>query len=170
MNTTNGVSAGPAQHQHEIVAAGLITREHGYLYFVRGTEVWRRKIAGPRAEQPPAELVTEIPSPRERGYLYNIDAAGNVRRTPMARGMGRPGPRPAAPGSRRDRRERRQRAAKAAPPKAPVKAPPRARQRTEPAPVADDALTLAGEALRAAGEALRAVALLLGAPARKGRR
>jgi hypothetical protein len=66
----------------EKVARPGLTREPGYLYFLRGEEIWRTPLK--RASDPPrpggAELVVPASFVREDGWLYFLDADGDVSR------------------------------------------------------------------------------------------
>ncbi len=59
-----------------------IARERGFLYFLRGSEVWRTPMKRPGERVPPAapELVSADAFVREDGWLYFLDAQGDVSR------------------------------------------------------------------------------------------
>ena len=72
----------------ERVAKLGVKREPGYLYFLRGSDVWRspmKRAGGPSAAGK-AEKVAHGNFNREEGYLYFIDKAGDVARAKRAVG------------------------------------------------------------------------------------
>ena len=72
----------------EKVAKLNIKRENGYLYFLRGTEVWKTpmKRAGQASPAGKAEKVASGSFNREEGYLYFLDSHGDVSRAKRAVG------------------------------------------------------------------------------------
>ena len=72
----------------EKVAKLNIKRETGYLYFLRGTEVWKTpmKRAGQASPAGKAEKVANGSFNREEGYLYFLDSHGDVSRAKRAVG------------------------------------------------------------------------------------
>ena len=72
----------------EKVAKLNIKRENGYLYFLRGTEVWKTpmKRAGQASPAGKAEKVANGSFNREEGYLYFLDSHGDVSRAKRAVG------------------------------------------------------------------------------------
>jgi hypothetical protein len=65
----------------EKVAAAGIERRLGFLYFIRGNEVWRIAGPGPGATSTAApERVAAAEFRREPGYFYFLDADGDVAR------------------------------------------------------------------------------------------
>ena len=72
----------------EKVAKLNIKRETGYLYFLRGTEVWKTpmKRAGQASPAGKAEKVASGSFNREEGYLYFLDSHGDVSRAKRAVG------------------------------------------------------------------------------------
>ena len=72
----------------EKVAKVGVKRESGYLYFLRGSDVWRspmKRAGGPSAAGK-AEKVASGNFSREEGYLYFIDKNGDVSRAKRAVG------------------------------------------------------------------------------------
>ena len=64
----------------EVVARIGVKREPGYLYFLRGSDVWKtpmKRAGGPSAAGK-AEKVASGNFKREEGYLYFLDGSGNV--------------------------------------------------------------------------------------------
>jgi len=65
-----------------------VKREPGFLYFLRGTEVWKTPMK--RAGGPPAagkaSKVAGANFSREEGYLYFLDQAGDIARAKRAVG------------------------------------------------------------------------------------
>lgn len=72
----------------DVVCKLGIKREPGWLYFLRGTDVMRapmkRSIAAGKSK---AEKVAAAIFTREDGYLYFLDANGDISKA--ARGVGR---------------------------------------------------------------------------------
>jgi hypothetical protein len=65
-----------------------VKREHGYLYFLRGSDVWKtpmKRAGGPSAAGK-AEKVASGGFKREEGYLYFLDSNGDVARAKRAVG------------------------------------------------------------------------------------
>src|SRR5438270_5572123 len=65
-----------------------VKREPGYLYFLRGTDVWKtpmKRAGGPSAANK-AEKVAAGGFKREEGYLYFLDSNGDVARAKRAVG------------------------------------------------------------------------------------
>lgn len=60
----------------KVVALG-VKREKGWLYFLRGCEVWRMELRGWRNTGEP-ELVTRAEFTREPNYLYHLDKDGDI--------------------------------------------------------------------------------------------
>ncbi|HEX9104341.1 MAG TPA: hypothetical protein VF997_19155 [Polyangia bacterium] len=63
-------------------------REPGYLYFLRGSDVWKtpmKRAGGPSAAGK-AEKVAAGNFTRAEGYLYFLDSAGDVSRAKRAVG------------------------------------------------------------------------------------
>jgi hypothetical protein len=72
----------------EKVAKLGVKREPGYLYFLRGSDVWKtpmKRAGGPSAAGK-AERVAGGNFKREEGYLYFLDSAGDVSRAKRAVG------------------------------------------------------------------------------------
>src|SRR5205823_1887393 len=72
----------------EKVAKLGVKREPGYLYFLRGSDVWMtpmKRAGGPSAAGK-AEKVASGNFKREEGYLYFLDGNGNVARAKRAVG------------------------------------------------------------------------------------
>jgi hypothetical protein len=72
----------------EVVAKLGVKRESGYLYFLRGSDVWKtpmKRAGGPSAAGK-AEKVASGSFKREEGYLYFLDGHGNVSRAKRAVG------------------------------------------------------------------------------------
>ena len=72
----------------EVVSKVGVQRESGYLYFLRGSDVWKapmKRAGGPSAEGK-AEKVAAGNFKREEGYLYFLDKNGNVARAKRAVG------------------------------------------------------------------------------------
>jgi hypothetical protein len=72
----------------EVVAKLGVKRESGYLYFLRGSDVWKtpmKRAGGPSAAGK-AEKVASGGFKREEGYLYFLDGHGNVARAKRAVG------------------------------------------------------------------------------------
>jgi len=71
----------------EKVAKVGVKRELGYLYYLRGSDVWKTPMK--RAGGPPAggkaEKVVSCNFKREEGYLYFLDKDGDVARAKMKR-------------------------------------------------------------------------------------
>lgn len=69
----------------EKVAKVGVKRESGFLYYLRGNEVWRSpmKRGGGKAgsTESQAEKVADAPFKREATYLYFIDAEGDISRS-----------------------------------------------------------------------------------------
>jgi hypothetical protein len=70
----------PKKKNVEQVVKLDVKRESGYLYFIRGSEVWRSPMRGGGE----ASLVAKGEFKRESGYLYFLDSKGNISRSPMA--------------------------------------------------------------------------------------
>ena len=72
----------------EVIANTGVKRESGYLYFLRGSDIWRTpmKRAGGPSVAGKAERVHAGDFKREDGYLYFIDKGGNVARAKRAVG------------------------------------------------------------------------------------
>jgi hypothetical protein len=70
----------------EIVERTQIQREVGYLYFLRGADVWRTplKRAGKQSPDDGPALVALGHFTREDGYLYYLDRNGDVARVKRA--------------------------------------------------------------------------------------
>ncbi len=65
-----------------------VKREPGYLYFLRGSDVWKtpmKRAGGPSAAGK-AEKVASGGFKREEGYLYFLDSNGDVARAKRAVG------------------------------------------------------------------------------------
>ncbi len=72
----------------EKVAKVGVKREPGYLYFLRGSDVWKtpmKRAGGPSAAGK-AEKVAGGNFKREEGYLYFLDSNGDVSRAKRAVG------------------------------------------------------------------------------------
>ena len=72
----------------EKVAKLGVKREPGYLYFLRGSDVWKtpmKRAGGPSAAGK-AEKVASGGFKREEGYLYFLDSNGDVARAKRAVG------------------------------------------------------------------------------------
>ena len=72
----------------EKVAKLGVKREPGYLYFLRGSDVWKtpmKRAGGPSAAGK-AEKVAGGNFKREEGYLYFLDSNGDVSRAKRAVG------------------------------------------------------------------------------------
>jgi hypothetical protein len=72
----------------EKVAKLGVKRESGYLYFLRGSDVWKtpmKRAGGPSAAGK-AEKVASGGFKREEGYLYFLDSNGDVSRAKRAVG------------------------------------------------------------------------------------
>jgi hypothetical protein len=72
----------------EKVAKLGVKREPGYLYFLRGSDVWKtpmKRAGGPSAAGK-AERVSGGSFKREEGYLYFLDSNGDVSRAKRAIG------------------------------------------------------------------------------------
>jgi hypothetical protein len=74
---------------YEKVAVLGVKREAGYLYFLRGSDVYRTALNGPQNHGLPtpstktgAEKVAEGNFTRDPNYLYFIDESGDVSRVP----------------------------------------------------------------------------------------
>ncbi len=66
----------------EVVAKLGQKREPGYLYFIKGTDLWRapmKRAGGPSAAGK-KEKVASAEFKREDGYLYFLDKSGNISR------------------------------------------------------------------------------------------
>ena len=75
--------------QKEHVYTSGVTKEAGYLYYVKGSsnmEIWRSEMARAGKGGGNAQKVADAGVNRESGFLYYIDKNGNVARSPMARG------------------------------------------------------------------------------------
>jgi hypothetical protein len=72
----------------EKVAKLGVKREPGYLYFLRGADVWKTpmKRAGQASPAGKAEKVANGGFKREEGYLYFLDSNGDVSRAKRAVG------------------------------------------------------------------------------------
>src|SRR5438552_13507812 len=65
-----------------------VKREPGFLYFLRGTDVWKtpmKRAGGPSAAGKP-QKVTSGNFTRAEGYLYFLDSNGDVSRAKRAVG------------------------------------------------------------------------------------
>ena len=72
----------------EKVAKLGVKREPGFLYFLRGSDVWKtpmKRAGGPSAAGK-AEKVASGNFTRAEGYLYFLDSAGDVSRAKRAVG------------------------------------------------------------------------------------
>jgi hypothetical protein len=72
----------------EKVAKLGVKREPGYLYFLRGSDVWKtpmKRAGGPSAAGK-AEKIAGGNFTREEGYLYFLDKNGDVSRAKRAVG------------------------------------------------------------------------------------
>ena len=72
----------------EKVAKIGVKREPGFLYFLRGSDVWKapmKRAGGPSAAGK-AEKVASGNFARAEGYLYFLDSAGDVSRAKRAVG------------------------------------------------------------------------------------
>src|SRR5438445_3144265 len=72
----------------EKVAKVGVKREPGFLYFLRGSDVWKtpmKRAGGPSAAGK-AEKVAAGNFTRAEGYLYFLDSAGDVSRAKRAVG------------------------------------------------------------------------------------
>ena len=72
----------------EKVAKVGVKREPGYLYFLRGSDVWKtpmKRAGGPSAANK-AEKVAAGNFSRQEGYLYFLDSNGDVSRAKRAVG------------------------------------------------------------------------------------
>jgi hypothetical protein len=72
----------------EKVAKVGVKREPGYLYFLRGSDVWKtpmKRAGGPSAAGK-AEKVAAGNFTRQEGYLYFLDSNGDVARAKRAVG------------------------------------------------------------------------------------
>jgi hypothetical protein len=72
----------------EKVAKVGVKREPGFLYFLRGSDVWKtpmKRAGGPSAAGK-AEKVAAGNFARAEGYLYFLDSAGDVSRAKRAVG------------------------------------------------------------------------------------
>src|SRR5438309_9462825 len=72
----------------EKVAKLGVKREPGYLYFLRGSDVWKtpmKRAGGPSAAGK-AEKVSAGNFARAEGYLYFLDSQGDVSRAKRAVG------------------------------------------------------------------------------------
>ena len=82
----------------EVVENAGVTREKGYLYFLRGTNVFKqvtgRGIHGRGIHGVPSK-VYEGKFEREDGYMYFLDKDGNIARARLSVG-GQPRKKPAA--------------------------------------------------------------------------
>ena len=98
----------------EKVAKLGVKREAGYLYFLRGSDVWKtpmKRANGPSAAGK-AEKVAGGNFNREEGYLYFLDKNGDVSRAKRAVG-----------GQKRKKKAAPKKAAKKAAPKKAAKKP-----------------------------------------------
>jgi hypothetical protein len=70
----------------EKVAKVGVKREAGYLYFLRGSDVWKTpmKRSGGPAAAGKAVLVAKADFERDEGYLYFLDSKGDVSRAKRA--------------------------------------------------------------------------------------
>src|SRR5450432_2751224 len=64
-----------ARYRTEVVKKLGVRREAGWLYFLRGTDVWRARFGASESERVVAGSFT-----REAGYQYNLDGLGNIAR------------------------------------------------------------------------------------------
>lgn len=67
----------------EKVAKVGLKREAGYLYFLRGSDIWKSPMKRGKgdASGSAATKVQECGFTREQGYLYYLDAQGDVARS-----------------------------------------------------------------------------------------
>jgi hypothetical protein len=72
----------------EVVSKLGLAKEKGYLYFLRGSDVWKvpAKRAGESSPKGKQEKVAPGNFTREEGYLYFVDGKGNVARSMRAVG------------------------------------------------------------------------------------
>ena len=77
----------------EVVEKAGVKREKGYLYFLRGSDVFKQ-IAGRGRHGVPSK-VYDGTFEREDGYMYFIDREGNIARTLRSVG-GQPRKKPAS--------------------------------------------------------------------------
>ena len=82
---------------YEKVAELGVKREDNYLYFLRGSDVYRTELNGPQNHGLPtpstktgAEKVAEGNFTREPNYLYFIDEVGDVSRAPRLASQPKP--------------------------------------------------------------------------------
>lgn len=70
----------------KLIAKLGIKREPGFLYFLRGAEVWKTpmKRAGGTSDSGKAERVLKAEFEREEGYLYFLDSNGDISRAKRA--------------------------------------------------------------------------------------
>jgi hypothetical protein len=65
----------------EVVSELGIKREPGFLYFLRGTDVWKAPLKRPgKSVVSEVQKVVEGKFERERGFLYYINKSGHVAR------------------------------------------------------------------------------------------
>jgi hypothetical protein len=69
----------------QVVATLGIKRDKGFLYFLRGSEVWKTPMMrqGKPMHAGGAQKVATGNFKRETGYLYFLDKGGNVARSKM---------------------------------------------------------------------------------------
>ena len=63
-----------------------VKKEGGYLYYVKGGDVWRLEMARGADKGGNATKVADAGVKLESGWLYYIDKQGDVSRAKMARG------------------------------------------------------------------------------------
>jgi hypothetical protein len=64
----------------EIVQRAGVKRELGYLYFLKGVDVWRVPMRGANTRSKKATRVAKGTYEKEEGYLYFLDSRGDVAR------------------------------------------------------------------------------------------
>jgi len=77
-----------AKQKEHIYTSG-VTKEAGYLYYVKGSsnmEIWRSEMARAGKGGGNAKCLESTGKTREKGWLYYLDSDANVCRSPMARG------------------------------------------------------------------------------------
>ena len=63
----------------EVVVFAQVIREPGFIYFLRGSDVWRTPVP-PRPGVPRQAIVVEGKFAPEAGYRYFVDLRGNISR------------------------------------------------------------------------------------------